>query len=112
MGTRWQRGAPRLKSFNGKNYESDGKTPILVCGCITDGESCLTDIRTASVPGKQLPKAKSHSSILYSPAGHVPLPFKCTDSFRKLSGYSALSIIHCSTPFFPPINLCLFLLYI
>lgn len=57
-----------------RNHESDGKTPIQVCGWITNGELCLTDIKTASVPGKQLPKAKSHSSILYSPAGHVPLP--------------------------------------
>lgn len=74
MGTRWQKGALHLKSFNEKNHDSDGKTPIQVCGCIKNGESCLTDIKTASVPGKQLPKAKSHNSILYSPSGHIPLP--------------------------------------
>lgn len=76
-GAKMAEGSPTFEELQWKEpYESDGKTPIQVYECITNGESRLTDIKTASVPGKQLPKAKSHRSMLYSPAGHVPLPLK------------------------------------
>lgn len=110
MGTRWQRGAPHLKSFNGKNLWIRWQDPHSVCECITNGESCLTDIKQPLFLGSSYlrPRVTVLFSTLQLATFHFP--FKCTDSFRKLSGYSALSIVHCSTPFSPQMSL-MFIFY-
>lgn len=108
------RGEPHIwRALVEKTCESDGKTLIQVCECITNGESCLTDTKTASVPGKAVTlgqKSQFYSLLSSWPCSTSPLSVLIPlENCQVILPYQSHTVQH----LFPPkCHLCLFLLYI